>query len=815
MSRRQFVGAAAATTAASAIFLALGMAQPGIADDDLAAKGEPELVWSAIADYEESTAQERGTYSPRFVAYLARFLINYDTISAYWWNAQQTKVSVASAQKFSKRLIEEGATSVFYNLDLDGNGSLSEEEFYAGLTDQTEAFSKFQASIAFGLRKYQGKDGVRSLFKLLVEQFGEQLSARRQIALLFSLMDSVQPVELIKRLIGETDNASIIGYKVVDGGSGYTPEAPPSVKVDGPAFLDDTAAAKAVLKPTGRLFRIKVTSPGKGYVKAPDVTISPPRASWGRAATAMCMLKGDKLAGVVLTNPGKGYTTGDDIRVMIAGPAINMTAINVTAAGAGEVIERMMGGATAEAILDMMVGEVAVVKPGSGYGVDLPITVTVDQPPTRVDFANFGQVAKVEAVLSPPPEGELLRSWLPPASLQQAVTELLPNNLVPKLDPCLGKFYISPIQVLDPKYCIYYDNSEFQIYPSQKLAPYFSFLDGPRARYPVEKERPLDVGVFLRFAACGAACGATAHAVLIPIDVVKTRMQSEPRKYPGMVSTFKTLLEEEGKDAFLLGAGATITGYFVYGGVSFGLTEFFKRKFVEICGPEFATLYPVPLLLFASAMAATFAATAVTPFESLRIKAVTSPGFPRTLIGGLQEVARRGQTRELFDGVPVLLLAEIPYMMAKFAVFDAASKLAYSLFPQAGESVTLSLLVSLLSGMVAGVAASLVSQPSDTILVAVNGEAEEGGRMDIVGTVRNKLKEGGVAAFYKGSVPRAIKSAINIAIQFFLYDSCKRLAHVGPDDIKVFFDVMSGLEIGLKGAGGMGAVANMIETNMR
>lgn len=66
-----------------------------------------------------------------------------------------------------------------------------------------------------------------------------------------------------------------------------------------------------------------------------------------------------------------------------------------------------------------------------------------------------------------------------------------------------------------------------------------------RCRYPVEKERPLDADDFLRFAACGAACGCTAHAFLVPIDVVKTRMQSEPKRYPDMVSTFGTLVEEE------------------------------------------------------------------------------------------------------------------------------------------------------------------------------------------------------------------------------------------------------------------------------
>lgn len=47
-----------------------------------------------------------------------------------------------------------------------------------------------------------------------------------------------------------------------------------------------------------------------------------------------------------------------------------------------------------------------------------------------------------------------------------------------------------------------------------------------------------------------------------------------------------------------------------------------------------------------------------------------------------------------------MLLAEIPFMMAKFATFDAFSKLAYSVFPQATESVAASLAVSLISGMV-------------------------------------------------------------------------------------------------------------------
>lgn len=39
-------------------------------------------------------------------------------------------------------------------------------------------------------------------------------------------------------------------------------------------------------------------------------------------------------------------------------------------------------------------------------------------------------------------------------------------------------------------------------------------------------------------------------------------------------------------------------------------------------------------------------------------------------------------------------------MMAKFAVFDAVSKLAYTAFPLASESVGSSLTISLVSGMI-------------------------------------------------------------------------------------------------------------------
>lgn len=39
---------------------------------------------------------------------------------------------------------------------------------------------------------------------------------------------------------------------------------------------------------------------------------------------------------------------------------------------------------------------------------------------------------------------------------------LLPNNLVPKYDPCLERFFVSPVEELDPNYCIYFED-EFKV----------------------------------------------------------------------------------------------------------------------------------------------------------------------------------------------------------------------------------------------------------------------------------------------------------------------------------------------------------------
>lgn len=56
-------------------------------------------------------------------------------------------ISQPSAQEFAKKLVENGAEAVFKASDLDGDGTLSQDEFSLAIADQELGFAKFEVQI--------------------------------------------------------------------------------------------------------------------------------------------------------------------------------------------------------------------------------------------------------------------------------------------------------------------------------------------------------------------------------------------------------------------------------------------------------------------------------------------------------------------------------------------------------------------------------------------------------------------------------------------------------------------------------------------
>ena len=97
---------------------------------------------------------------------------------------------------------------------------------------------------------------------------------------------------------------------------------------------------------------------------------------------------------------------------------------------------------------------------------------------------------------------------------------------------------------------------------------------GPIAPKPYMKERALDARTYLLFALAGAVGCAGTHSLVVPLDVVKTRKQTDKAKKTkregsvsdgGMVDGVRRLWDEEGWDGVFRGVEPTVLGYLFYG----------------------------------------------------------------------------------------------------------------------------------------------------------------------------------------------------------------------------------------------------------
>ena len=86
-----------------------------------------------------------------------------------------------------------------------------------------------------------------------------------------------------------------------------------------------------------------------------------------------------------------------------------------------------------------------------------------------------------------------------------------------------------------------------------------------------------------RFFLAGGICAATSHGITTPIDVVKTRMQTNPEKYTkGVVAAARDIIAAEGPMFLLAGLAPTVVGYGLEGALKFGFYETFKGLFKDL-----------------------------------------------------------------------------------------------------------------------------------------------------------------------------------------------------------------------------------------
>merc|ERR1712048_1462617 len=239
------------------------------------------------------------------------------------------------------------------------------------------------------------------------------------------------------------------------------------------------------------------------------------------------------------------------------------------------------------------------------------------------------------------------------------------------------------------------------------------------------EEYSCEFGSAKYYALCGfggiLSCGIT-HTAVVPLDLVKCRIQVDPAKYTGIMQGARLTVAEEGARGLAKGWAPTAIGYTMQGICKFGFYEVFKNVYGGIMGEENAYLYRTALYLAASASAEFFADIALAPMEAVKVRIQTSD-YASTLRECFPKMKAEEGMGTFYKGLVPLWMRQIPYTMMKFSCFEKTVEAIYEyVVPKPRDQCSKSeqLTVTFAAGYIAGVFCAIVSHPADSVVSVLN-----------------------------------------------------------------------------------------------
>ncbi|XP_029545173.1 mitochondrial glycine transporter B-like isoform X2 [Salmo trutta] len=263
---------------------------------------------------------------------------------------------------------------------------------------------------------------------------------------------------------------------------------------------------------------------------------------------------------------------------------------------------------------------------------------------------------------------------------------------------------------------------------------------------------------------CGSLSGTCSTLLFQPLDLVKTRLQTlQNNMKPGAPKVgMMTVLVQVIRTESFLGLWKGVSPSFVrcIPGVGIYFSTFYSLKqhyFQEGRAPNAGEA----VLLGAGARAV--AGVCMLPVTVIKTRFESGRYNYVSVLGALKSVCETEGPRALFSGLTATLLRDAPFSGIYVMFYSQAKR---SLPPEVSSS-PYAPLGNFGCGVMAGVLASVVTQPADVVKTHIQVSPAHWTTKD---AIRYIYTEHGLRGFFRGAVPRSLRRTLMAAMAWTVYE---------------------------------------------
>ncbi|XP_061585157.1 mitochondrial glycine transporter B-like isoform X2 [Cololabis saira] len=262
---------------------------------------------------------------------------------------------------------------------------------------------------------------------------------------------------------------------------------------------------------------------------------------------------------------------------------------------------------------------------------------------------------------------------------------------------------------------------------------------------------------------CGSLSGTCSTLLFQPLDLVKTRLQTLQNSAqpgtpkPGMFTVLVNVVRTENFFGLWKGVSPSFVRCIPGVGIYFSTFYSLKQRFFVDRAPNAGEA----VLLGAGAR--TVAGVSMLPFTVIKTRFESGRFDYVSVAGALRSVYQTEGVRALFSGLTATLLRDAPFS-GIYVMFYSQAKRG---LPHEVTAAAYAPLANFSCGVMAGVMASLATQPADVVKTHIQVRPSHWSTAD---AVRYILKEHGLRGFFRGAVPRSLRRTLMAAMAWTVYE---------------------------------------------